>query len=78
MAAAVSQLCVRQGNRHLDWFIQLKGCKVEQISPLFQVQKSSFPCRFVGFFTQYLYGRLTCVIAEKEKSTSEILRFFLP
>ena len=24
------------------------------------------------FYTQYLYGRLTCVIIEKEKSTSEI------
>ena len=33
-----------------------------------------FPCRFVGFLTQYgLYGRpsLSCVMAEKEKSTSE-------
>ena len=44
MAAAVSQLCVRQESTFLDCFIQHKGCKVEQISPvslpLFQVQKS--------------------------------------
>ena len=48
MAAAVSQLCVRQGSTLLDCFIHHKDCKVEQISPLFhlylylffQVQKS--------------------------------------
>ena len=82
MAAAVSQLCVRQGSRLLDCFIQLKRCTVEQISPLFHLYfylflkfpRARLPCRFVGFFTQYgLYGRPrpTCVMAEKEKSTSE-------
>ena len=34
MAAAVSQLCVRQGSTLLDCFIQHKGCKGEQISLL--------------------------------------------
>ena len=37
MAAAVSQLCVWQGSTLLDCFIQHKGCKVEQISPLFHL-----------------------------------------
>ena len=37
MAAVVSQLCVRQGSTLLDCFIQRKGCKVEQISPLFHL-----------------------------------------
>ena len=34
MDAAVSQLCVRHGNTLLNCFIQHKGCKAEQISPL--------------------------------------------
>ena len=37
MAAAVSELCVRQGSTLLDRFIQHKGCKVEQISPYFHL-----------------------------------------
>ena len=37
MAAAASQLCVRQASTLLDCFIHHKGCKVEQISPLFHL-----------------------------------------
>ena len=37
MDAAVSQLCVRQASTLLDCFIHHKGCKVEQISPLFHL-----------------------------------------
>ena len=42
MAAAVSQLCLRQESTLLDCFIQYKGCKVEQISPLFHLYPTSF------------------------------------
>ena len=37
MAAAASELCVRQASTFLDCFIHHKGCKVEQISPLFHL-----------------------------------------
>ena len=37
MAAAASQLCVRQASTLLDCFIHHKGCKLEQISPLFHL-----------------------------------------
>ena len=37
MAAAVSELCVWQGSTLLDCFIQCRGCKVEQSSPLFHL-----------------------------------------
>ena len=37
MASAASQLCVRQASTLLDYFIHHKGCKVEQISPLFHL-----------------------------------------
>ena len=42
MAAAASQLCVRQASTLLDCFIHHKGCKVEQISPLFTYISTSF------------------------------------
>ena len=42
MAAAVSEMCVRQGSTLLDCFTQRKGCKVEQISPLFIYISTSF------------------------------------
>ena len=51
IAAAISQLRVREGSTLLDCFIQRKGCNVEQISPiflpLFEVQKSIrfVPCQ---------------------------------
>ena len=37
MATAASQLCVRQASTLLESFIHHKGCKGEQISPLFHL-----------------------------------------
>ena len=89
MAAAVSQLCVRQGSTLLDCFIQHKGCKVEQISPLFspislplfQIQKSihsvqnQLACQalYRDIYTEY-GSRL---MAKEEKSTFQISSLLL-
>ena len=77
MTASVSRLCVRQRSRLLNWFIQLKRCTAEQISPLFHLYLYlffKFPrvrvhAVLLDFCTQYgLYGRSrpTCVMVEKE------------
>ena len=78
MAAAVSQLCVQtlrlvgssssnavRLNRFHLFFIY--------ISTSFSTSQGHvFHAVLLDFFTQYgLYGRPTCVMAEKEKSTSE-------
>ena len=64
MAAAVSQLCVRQGSRLLDWFIQLKGCTAEQILPpfhlylylFFNFRRARVPCSFVAVLLVFLHS----------------------
>ena len=86
MAAAVSQLCVRQGSKLLDCFIQYKGCRswtdftsFSPISlPLFQVRRASVLCQpgmpsTVQISTQY-GSRL---MAEEVKSTFQISSLLL-
>ena len=87
MAAAVSQLCVRQGSTLLDRFIQHKGCKVEQISPLFHQISTSFSsseqhpfcsmptCQLMYRYIYTEYGS-TCMSVE-EKSTFQISSLLL-
>ena len=89
MAAAVSQLCVRQGSTLFDCFIQHKGCKVEQISPLFHLclyLVFKFRRASVLFYAnlafQVLYRYLHRVrqyrlMAKKEKSTFQISSLLL-
>ena len=77
MAAAVSQLCVQHGSTLLDCFIQHKGCKVEQISPLFQVQRSirSVLCQPRMPSTVQISTQSTAVglcMAKEEKSNFQI------
>ena len=60
MAAAASELCVWQASTFLDCFIHHKGCKVEQISPLFHL----YLYLFFKFrkSTVLLYANLTCQV----------------
>ena len=82
MAAAVSQLCVRQGSTLLDCFNQHKGCKVEQISPLFHLclylffkfrRASYVNVNLADIYTEY-GSRL---MAKEEKSTFQISSLLL-
>ena len=84
MAAAVSQLCVRQGSTLLDCFIQRKGCKVEQISPLFHLYLYlffKFRRASVLFYAKYCtdiyteYGSRH--MAKEKKSTFQISSLLL-
>ena len=85
MAAAVSQLCVRQVSTLLDCFIQHKGCKVEQISPLFHLylylffkfrRAPSMPTWHAKYCTNiHEYG--SRVMAKEEKSTFQISSLLL-
>ena len=66
MAAAVSELCVRQGSTLLDCFIQHKGCKVEQISPFFHLYLYLFfkfrrasVLFYANLACQVLYGQIS-------------------
>ena len=84
MAAAVSQLCVQQGSTLLDCFIQCKGCKVEQISPLFHLHLYLFfKFRRVSvLFHASLYRYLSTeygsrLMAKEEKSTFQISSLLL-
>ena len=86
MATAVSQLCVRQGSTLLDCFIQHKGCKVEQISPLFHLYLFLFfkfrrasvlfyanlACQILYRYLHRVHSRL---MAKEEKSTLQISSF---
>ena len=88
MAAAVSQLCVWQGSTLLDCFIQGKGCKVEQISPLFTYIFTYFSsseehpfCSMPTWHAKYCtdiyteYG--SRLMAKEEKSTFQISSLLL-
>ena len=90
MAAAVSQLCVRQGITLLDCFIQRKGCKVEQISPLFHLylylffkfRRASHPfCSMPAWHAKYckdIYTEYSSrLMAKEEKSTFQISSLLL-
>ena len=86
MAAVVSQLCVRQGNTLLDCFIQHKGCKVEQISPLFHLylylffkfRRAPF-CANLACQVRYRYPHEygSRVMVKEEKSTFQISSLLL-
>ena len=88
MAAAVSQLCVRQGSTLLDCFIQHKGCKVEQISHLFHLYLYLFSsseehpfCSMPTWHAKYCTNIYTeyCsrLMAKEEKSTFQISSLLL-
>ena len=86
MAAAVSQLCVRQGSTLLDVSSSTKAVMLNRfhlfftyISTSFQVQNSirSVPCQVMYRYIYTGYGsRLTCM-AEEEKSTFQISSLLL-
>ena len=60
MAAAASQLCVRQASTLLDCFIHHKGCKIAQISPLFHLYLYlSFKFRRASIL---FYANLACQV----------------
>ena len=91
MAAAASQLCVRQASTFLDCFIHHKGCKIEQISPLFHLHLylffkfrrapfSSMPTWHAKYCTDYIYlhrVRQLRLMAKEEKSTFQISSLLL-
>ena len=64
MAASASQLCVRQASTLLDCFIHHKGCKVEQISPLFHLYLYLFFKfrRASVLFYALFYANLACQV----------------
>ena len=90
MAAAASQLCVRQASTFLDCFIHHEGCKVEQISPLFHLylylffkfRRAPF-CSMPTWHAKYctdiylhkVYG--SRLMAKEEKSTFQISSLLL-
>ena len=89
MAAAAFQLCVRQASTLLDCFIHHKGCKVEQISPLFHLylylffkfRRASMPTWHAKYCADIYLHRVRQAVGlwltKEEKSTFQISSLLL-